>query len=151
MAFAPGRLAMLNVTAGCSSAASALAAPVTEEHVLRWLFRAVFDFRDFAQVNRPALKHAHHHVAHVLRAGQETAGLDDHFTIVAGQSAGDGLPVGLAEHRHDFRHAEIARGQPERIKQHAQLSFRAADDRGLGDERHLLHRVVHLRHEPPQA
>ena len=39
----------------------------------------------------------------------------------------------------------------ERIKQHAQLSFRAADDRRLGDERHLLHRVVHLRHEPPQA
>ena len=73
-----------------------------------------------------------------------------HLAVVAGQAAGDELPVGLLQHRHESGRAEIARGQPRRIQQHPHLPPRAADERGFGHQRHLLHRVIHLRHQPAQ-
>ena len=85
MAFAPGRLAMLSVTAGSSSGAEARGRAVPEEHVVRRLLRAVHDLGDFAQIDRPAAEHADHHVAHVLRAGEERAGFD-HDLLIVGRS-----------------------------------------------------------------
>jgi hypothetical protein len=37
-----------------------------------------------------------------------------------------------------------------RIKQHADLTLRAADDRGFGHQRNLLHGVIHLGDEAAQ-
>ena len=71
----------------------------SKQHILARLFRAVHDLGDFAQINRFAAIHADDHVAHVLRALQERAGLDDDFLVLAGQSAGGELLVRLLQHR----------------------------------------------------
>ena len=101
---------------------------LAKEHVLRWLLRAVLDFRHLAQVNRLAAEDTHHHIAGVLGVGQETTGFDDSFAVVAGQPTGDDLPVCLCKHRHDFRRAEVARGKLCRVQQHPQLSPGTAND-----------------------
>ncbi len=149
MAFAPGRLAMESVTAG-SSAEIPIRRAGAKEHILARFFRAVHDVRHVAQINRLAGINAHHHVAHVLGGLQKRAGFHDDFMVVAGQVAGGILPVRLLQHRHQAGGRKIARRQPHRVEQHAHLPLRAADDGRLGDQRHLLHRVIHLRGQPPQ-
>ena len=92
-----------------------------KKHVLRRLLRVVFDVCDFPQIHRLAARHAHHHVPDVLRVRKKVAGFDDGFAIVAGDSSGDALPVGLSQHGDNFRRREIAGREARRIQQYAQL------------------------------
>ena len=120
------------------------------EDILRRFFRAIDDLGDVAQVNGFAAEDADHDVADVLHAGQERAGLDGDVLVVAGETAGSGLTVRLAQHRDDSRRAEIARGEAAGIEQHANLASRSADERGFGDELDLFHRVIDLRCDAPK-
>ena len=83
-------------------------------------------------------------------SGQERAGFHHHLLVVTGQFAGDILAVGLLQHGNQAGGTEVARGELGRVQQHAQLPVRAADEGGFSHLRHLLHGVVHLRHEPAQ-
>ena len=122
-----------------------------EEDVVRRLLRAVQHVGDFAEVNGLPAEHAHHHVAHVLRALQECACLDDDGLVARREFAGAILAVRLPQHRHEAGGGEVARSEFRGVEQHADFAARAADERGFRHERHLLHRVVHLRHEPAQG
>ncbi len=124
---------------------------MAEENVLRRFFGVIFDVGDFPQIDRLAVKDTHDDVAGLLRIGKKAACLDHGFTIVTGDSTGNALPVRLSEHWHNLGRGKIAGSQARRIKQHAQLSFCAADDGGLRDQRHLFHRIVHLGHQAAEG
>ena len=59
-----------------------------------------------------------------------------------------GLGIGLLNHRHQIGGAQVARGEPLRVEEHADLAAIPADQRGLGDLRDRLHRIVHLSSDP---
>ena len=120
---------------------------VTVEDVIGGFFRAIHHIGHVLQINRSAAVNTDHDIAHVVRILQESAGLHRHLAVFASQSTRRGLPVGLLDDRDQPRRTEIARSEPGRVDQDAQLPPRAADQLGFGDLLDLLHRVVDLRRQ----
>ena len=121
------------------------------EHVVGGLLRAIQHLSHLTQINRSSPQRAHYHIAHLLGGPEECAGLDDHRLIHRGQFTTAELAVGLLQHRNDAHRAQSAGGQTRGIQEHPQFSTGPADDRRLGDLRHLLHRIINLGHQATQG
>ena len=116
------------------------------------LLAAVGDVGDVAQEHRLAVGHADHHVADVVGAAQELAGLEQELAIAGWRTcptAGGGwMPPARLQHLQG-RHRDTPPAGLRRAST-AHLAALPADDGDRRDVRHLLDRVVELRGEPAQ-
>ena len=123
VAFAPLRLASVMRHGGefriCRASGCSLR--VGEQHVAVGFCRPVFDFvHHVAQIYGPARVNSHHDLLQVLRAGEEVAGLDLEFLIVAGKTAGLRARIGGPELRDNRTRRESICGKALGIEHDAQ-------------------------------
>ena len=122
-----------------------------KQHILAGLLAAIHDVSHLAQIDRARAEHADDHVADLFGGFQEGAGFHQHLAVGGGEAAGAELAVGLLQHRDDACRAETAGCQSNWIKDHAHRLAGAADEGGLGHQRHLFDGFLHLRGEPAQG
>ena len=120
------------------------------EDVLHGLLTTIMDFGHLAQIHGPAPEHAHDHIAHLMRGFQEGTGFHQHLVVTGGEAARTKLPVGLLQHRHQSRRAEVARGQLHGVKHHPHCTTSATQQIRLRYEGHLLDGLIHLGRQPTQ-
>ena len=109
------------------------------------LRRAVFDlFGDVAQIDGPSRVNADHNLLKLFLPGEEIAGFDLQFAVVAGKAAGLAARIRGAELHDDGAGSEPVRGKPLGVENHAQLPRLPADDRGFGNVVQLLQGMLQL-------
>ena len=120
------------------------------QDILGGLLGIVENRGDLAEVDGFPIVHAHDDVSDILGGFEERAGFHGDLAVAGNESAGGELAVRLLDHRNDSSGAEISRGEPGGIELDSELALIASNERGLGNERDLLHGVVHLGRQPPQ-
>ena len=122
----------------------------TEEHVVGGFGGRIPEGGDIPEIDGAALGDADDDGADLAGVAEKRAGLQERFAIGGGLGAGVRLGVGLLQHRHEIRSAEVVGGEAGGIERDADLAALAADEGGLGDGGQGFDDVVHLGGDPAE-